>query len=61
MKCQKEILMGIINWIKNLFKPKEIKPAYRSEADNAAVEYYNEKTIYANQQASNNESDAMEP
>lgn len=53
--------MGIIDWIKNLFKPKEIKPAYRSEADNAAVEYYNKKTIYNNQQASNNESDAMEP
>lgn len=53
--------MGLLTWIKKVFSPKEIKPAYRSEADKEAVDYYNSKTSFIQQHASNDSSDAMEP
>lgn len=59
--------MKLIKWIKkikSLFNSKPIEPAYRSESDEASVEYYNAQTSYLHQKykkSSDNTSDAMEP
>lgn len=57
--------MGILEWLKNLFKPKETKPVYRSESDNAAIDECMEKTSYGyqinNQKPASQNSDALEP
>lgn len=57
--------MGILEWLKNLFKPKETKPVYRSESDNAAIDACMEKTSYGyqinNQKPASQNSDALEP
>lgn len=57
--------MSLITWIKNLFKPKETKPVYRSESDNASIDEYMEKTSYGyqinNPKPESQNSDALEP